>query len=1012
MMPNCWPIGLLSLFITIALHAQTPYFQQQTDFTLTATLDDQRHLLHGQWVLDYTNHSPDTLTFLFLHLWPNAYANRTTAFAQQMLNNGDTKFYFALDSDLGYIDSLAFEQAGTPLSITPTDMGPDVVKVALAQPLLPGGQCRITTPFRVKFPDSFSRLGHVGQSYQATQWYPKPAVYDRDGWHPMPYLDYGEFYSEFGNYDVTIHLPANYRVGATGQLQTAAERQALLQQAAQTAQLRWSDTDPKVEQEPPFPPSDAAFKTLRYTAEGVHDFAWFADKRFHVLHDTLHLGGSEAVDVWTFFTDREAHLWQESARYTKRATRFYSDQVGAYPYPQVTAVQSALSAGGGMEYPMVTVIGLSGNAPALDIVIAHEVGHNWFYGMLATNERDHAWLDEGFNSYYEQRYTQAYYRGGESYLPAFLQSQPPLRDNELGYRYYGCQHRHQAPATTSGDMRSYNYWVGAYSAPALALAQLEHHWGTARLDSAMQHYFRTWQHRHPQPQDAQAALEHAGGEPLDWLFGGFIATTGHQDYALRRVEYKDETLVTIQNKGQIAGPFALVGITASGDTTTLRHAGFIGTETFALGSAAYQSIHIDPHHQTMDMHRHNHHWRTGLWGLHNPPKLRLVMGIKNENRSDLFLLPLGGYNVHDGTMGGIGIHNRGLLPQRLEWLLAPMFSTQTSTLVGMAGLRWRHWFTAGHRIRELALAGSYRRFHFDTFEAQSLPLRYARASVVAQVRFHQQPRQAWEKSAWLRYLNTTADDLVFGTDGTFMGTQPQQQQIYEGALRWHRPWALSPATVSPSVGYARYTDDFNRQQQYLKLQLEAHGKVLYEPGRAFHWRLFGGAFLYNTVKNTSYTPAPAFSLFDRGREDYRYDNLYFDRSATNGWGARQLGLRDGGFRAPIPTAFGLGRSNVWMTSLNASLDLPLFPRWLPIKPYLDAAYYAAPNFSTTTNTFLWTGGVALEWMDGQVGIYLPLVGSPDVMDRLREQGGTRERIAFRLLLTRWAPWNWMDDVRF
>ncbi|MEL7163650.1 MAG: M1 family metallopeptidase, partial [Bacteroidota bacterium] len=338
------------------------------------------HQLHGHVSMRYRNNSADTLRELWFHAWPRAFSQSNTAFGRQQLRAGETGFYFAEATERGTMDSLSFTIDGTLQEHTFDEDDPDVLFIRPTRPVLPGTTITIATPFRVQIPASFSRLGHVGESYQITQWYPKPAVYDRDGWHPMPYLDQGEYYAEFGRFQVDITLPENYVVGATGALQDAAERAWLLEKAK--GQNDWAYDS--------FPPSATTFKTLRYVADDVHDFAWFADKRFRVRHDTLarpRVPGKdqEAVHVWAMYTPTEAELWNGATNYLKRSLRFYSDKIGEYPYPQMTAVQSALSAGGGMEYPMLTVIGLSGTARDLDEVLAHEVGHNWFQGVLASN---------------------------------------------------------------------------------------------------------------------------------------------------------------------------------------------------------------------------------------------------------------------------------------------------------------------------------------------------------------------------------------------------------------------------------------------------------------------------------------------------------------------------------------------------------------------------------------------------------------------------------------------------
>jgi hypothetical protein len=174
--------------------------------------------------IKYTNHSTDTLKFLFFHLWPNAYKNDRSAFNEQMVENKQTSFYYSKEENRGFIDSLQFKVNDEEVNISEYNNQSDVVLLELLNPLLPQQSIEISTPFRVVIPEVFSRLGHKDQVYQISQWFPKPAVYDNRGWHPMPYLDQGEFYSEFGNFTVNITLPSNYVVAATGDLQNESEK--------------------------------------------------------------------------------------------------------------------------------------------------------------------------------------------------------------------------------------------------------------------------------------------------------------------------------------------------------------------------------------------------------------------------------------------------------------------------------------------------------------------------------------------------------------------------------------------------------------------------------------------------------------------------------------------------------------------------------------------------------------------------------------------------------------------
>src|SRR4030095_5462770 len=310
------------------------------------------------------------------------------------------------------------------------------IKVVLPDPLLPGQKVILTTPFHEQLPYNFSRGGHEGDSYQLTQWYPKPAVYDRDGWHPMPYLDQGEFYSEFGSYDVRITLPANYVVAATGELQNEEEIEWLksrsnfdiVETVKTSGFLKPTITTTKNII------SSAATKTLRYKQDRVHDFAWFADKYFVVAHDTLQLASGRVVDSWSYYHPENKEVYKNSASYIKDAVRFRSNLIGEYPYNVVSAVEAQMGFPGGMEYPTITSITRTMNPKDLDEVIEHEVGHNWFYGILANNERVHPWQDEGINSYYDKRYTDWKYPVTKHYLeigePMFLNALAKKRKDQ------------------------------------------------------------------------------------------------------------------------------------------------------------------------------------------------------------------------------------------------------------------------------------------------------------------------------------------------------------------------------------------------------------------------------------------------------------------------------------------------------------------------------------------------------------------------------------------------------
>lgn len=489
--------------------ASSQYWQQQVNYRIDVSLNDREHSLTGFAKMEYINNSPDTLRFIWFHLWPNAYKNDKTAFSDQFLENGSTRFYFSNKEEKGYINRLDFKVDNITAALEDHPQHIDIAKLVLPSPLAPGKRITITTPFHVRLPYNFSRGGHDGQSYQASQWYPKPAVYDRTGWHPMPYLDQGEFYSEFGNFEVHVTVPKNYVVAATGELQDAAEKEWL----ATRKSFTWEPIKHKVKIKGGgvkttvqlYPESSNETKTLRFLQQNVHDFAWFADKRFIVDQDSLALPSGRVIRAFSYYTPAQKEYWSKSVQYTKQAVRFYSTMVGEYPYNVVSVVQGPESFGGGMEYPTTTIISPTDDSDQLNRTIAHEVGHNWFYGILASNEREHPWMDEGINSFYDGLYADKKDDPADISGKQFLQT-------------LIAEKKDQPMATRSEEFNKLNYAFVAYYKTSRWVAWLEKELGKETFHKAMQEYYRRWQFRHPQPEDLKKVLEEVSGKNLDAAF--------------------------------------------------------------------------------------------------------------------------------------------------------------------------------------------------------------------------------------------------------------------------------------------------------------------------------------------------------------------------------------------------------------------------------------------------------------------------------------------------------------
>lgn len=604
---------VLFLLTATSLHltAHSQYWQQEVNYNIEVSLNDKDHSLRGFEKIEYINHSPDTLRYIWFHIWPNAYKSDQTAFTNHELENGDTRFYFSDKEQKGYINRLDFKVNNITAKTEDHPQHIDIIKVVLPTPLPPGLKINITTPFNVKLPYNYSRGGHEGQSYQATQWYPKPAVYDHKGWHPMPYLDQAEFYSEFGSFEVSITVPANYVVAATGELQNAEEREWLKTRTS----FAWKPVKRRVKNKDGsfktvydhFPPSATDIKTLTYKQDRVHDFAWFADKRFIVNHDTCKLASGRVIDVYSYYTPQQSELWKNSVSNAKDAIHHYSNLVGEYPYSIVSLVQGPESFGGGMEYPTITVISPATNEGGLDNVAAHEIGHNWFYGVLASNERAHAWMDEGINAYYDKKY---------------ILSKNPGHIDRTQKRFLAwaeSQKKDQPIETPAEEFSDANYALISYYKASQWLKWLESYIGTDTFNKAMQEYFRRWQFKHPQPEDFKKTMEDVSGKNLDTIFNQL---------------HKTGTLPNQQRKGT-AFIVGLTGDLLMGDGSLEKKSQVIFSP-YALGFNSYDKL---------------------MAGVHFS-NLRLPV-----NRLQFLVSPL--YAFGSKKLAGIGFVNHSFYPDRI-----------------------------------------------------------------------------------------------------------------------------------------------------------------------------------------------------------------------------------------------------------------------------------------------------------------------------------------------------------
>lgn len=962
------------------------YWQQKVNYKIDVKLDDSLHLLHGNLDLTYKNNSPDTLGYIVFHLWPNAYSSKKTALAKQLLNTGSTLLAFASPEEMGGIDSLAFTLDGLPCVVQYDEKHLDICTLLLEKPLHPNNSLSIQTPFRVRLPSGkISRLGHLGQSYQITQWYPKPAVYDHKGWHGMPYLNQGEFYSEFGSFDVSITLPDNYTVGATGNLQTLSEiarLDSLSKLKRSKADNELADIVSKQDVESGFPKSSKGLKTLRYIEDNVHDFAWFADKRFIVQKGELTLpASSESVTTWAMYTPKNAKQWEESLTYIQDAITYYSQWNGNYPYKQVTAVDGTISAGGGMEYPGVTVIGNMQSAYLLETVIMHEVGHNWFYGILGSNERDHAWLDEGLNSYNEMRYLNTKYPNaymfiGDSDLKILAKTgieKYKAGDGQyLNYLFSARANGDQALNLKSQDYASMNYGTIVYAKSAMIFGYLRAYLGDEKMDDLMHAYFETYKFKHPYPEDFRALAEAHLDEDLSWLFNGLIATTEKVDYKLSKVKISDGiSSIHLRNKGGVNGPVP-VGFYTNDQTEKPAEViwvpGFNRDTIIKLESIPYR-VEIDPFNAVPEVQRSNNYWKSsGVFKRYEPLKAYFLGNLEDPKETQFHYLPIFGLNYPSGFMPGFALYNSILPIKKLNYCIAPMYSLKANTFTGVGEV----YYTLkpiGSSFKSIDVGLRAKRFVED-FNFSIPSISYNR--VQPYVRFDFRPPNPAGKFDHEMVLNAVFTSRQTTTD---LGASITSEQFYrlDYFAEYKHPIYKSDLTLN---------NEFH--EQFFRTAVTLSQKINISDKFWLRNRLFFGYF----INNASNDPRFNWRMDGQfGQFDYAFDHLLFDRSTTDPLLTRQMTQSHGAFKLPTAVA----QSNLGIIAYNAEFQ----PRRFPFGIYADV------GTSLTNAALNYNAGAMLSTFDGLFAIYAPLVWSEGIEnERIANGRSMPDFIRFQMNLSR------------
>lgn len=510
-------------------------------------MDVKNYQYKGKQELVYTNNSSDTLKKVFYHLFPNAF---------QPGSEMDARLHFIKDPDgrmvnkvkgadgkdikqsrieglkpneIGFLKISDFKQDGVTAQ---TRVSGTILEVTLAKPILPNTKTTFTLDFDGQVPVQIRRSGRnnsEGVELSMSQWYPKLAEFDFEGWHADPYIA-REFHGVWGNFDVKITIDKEYTIGGSGYLQDKNSIGHGYEDAGVTVTY----------------PKKAKTLTWHFIAPNVHDFTWAADKEY--THDIVK--GPNDVDLHFFYKNnpKTTANWKQLEPLMVKVMDYYNHRVGQYPYKQYSFIQGG---DGGMEYAMCTLMLGNGTLEGILGTATHELGHSWFQHILASNESKHPWMDEGFTTYIED--------SALNELKGDKKEVNPFKGNYNAY-YQLVQSGKEQPQTTHGDRYDENrpYSISSYVKGSIFLSQLEYVIGKENVDATLKRYFNDFKFKHPNPNDIKRSAERVSGAELDWYLIDWTQTANTIDYGIKDVaDSSGKTTVSLERIGRMPMPIDL-----------------------------------------------------------------------------------------------------------------------------------------------------------------------------------------------------------------------------------------------------------------------------------------------------------------------------------------------------------------------------------------------------------------------------------------------------------------------
>ena len=956
---------------------------QEVTYTINASFNEAKKIISGDIEIEYAHKSKVPLDKIYLYLTPNAFSNKNTHFAKSALAFGNTELHFASQSDLGSIDSLDFTIDGQKANWRIDPNYEDIALLFLPNSISQDDQITIRTTFKVKIPSILGFITDDENSYLLSDWYPRPAVFEAQGWNTTPLTYPVETYNLFGDYNVKIQIPNSLLPVASGIL---------------TDQTESKD-----------------FSTYHFEGKSLNEFVIFLlgnhQKKSKLLTESgrnievnLYLPTDHSVDEESVFRD-----CQESIQY-------FGDRLGEYHYPLLNLVYQKQKPNV-KSYPMLGIFGQSSNLKIQFSKLSHILAHHWFGHKIASNPNTSYWIEEGLAFFYEGRMVYDRYKE-DIFGPLRMNTRKNAEINYPYISYLSQAYRNEdiSPEPTRASSNLNSFRISQMFKPALSFNLLSHYVGEEKMDSAVHTFLNQKLDKNIAASDFQNALESNLDMDLDWFFDGLINSSEKVDYKIQSVDKRGSKYrVELKNKGQINSPVKLSAYTDHEKVFEEWIDGFSKQQKIVINNPDVDWITLDDEGVSLDANRANNHYHTkGLFKKTRNTKYGFG-GIEDDSRfQKRYLLPLFGFNKYDGFMLGLIDYDPIFPGKNFTSEFIPAYGFGSSTLVGVNNYRYE-WYPSNSFAERMAVGLRIKSFNYDELTIEDESLRYWTIKPFLEMSFGSQASSNdFQKLRYqFSYVNTEDDKFADGLQNQFYIHQLDYQFKRDHPIL---PWKIKSGLEYQSYKVFQISED---SHNYIKLKAEFNLGYQFQKNKHVDFRLFASTFLKNTRRQSnSYLPPfvrGATPLTFQGFNDYVFDDFFFGRTEQDGIWSQQVLLKEGGFKVPLGSSFGFfGHSNNFLVTFNFESDLPVnLPDFVPLRFYFDAGIVSnkrnAPD--PLQNEFLFSGGLMFEILDGILEVYFPFFNSSEINDLYNSiDAGYGRRISFSIDLAKLHPDRVIEEL--